>query len=123
MKTNKSVRMSPMYDLNSCFQHKYRDHERVANGSPEVDAMVKNYIGEEWFRQWLEEKVLTFDVNELYANVKKDSNIEVPEIYQKDFSNRLNRNIQKVRNVYLENCKENNKSANKAEFPEDNGGR
>lgn len=96
----RNVRLAPMYDLESCLQDKYINSLREINGSTELSNFISHYSKEEWFNEWINDKVFNLDIESVYRGMLETSKITIPDNYRKEFKNKIEQSINTIRNVY-----------------------
>lgn len=96
----RNVKMAPMYDLESCLQDKYRNDFREVNGSQDLSDFIKHYSNEEWFNEWINDKVFNLDMNEVYKDIINESKIQIPDNYQEEFNSKIKTSINEIKEVY-----------------------
>lgn len=65
----RNIKMAPMYDLDfSCGNERLCDCniERTINKKSDLKSFVNYYKEEEWFSEWIKEKVLTLQINDIH---------------------------------------------------------
>lgn len=96
----RNVRLAPMYDLESCLQDKYINDLREINGSSELGKFISYYSKEEWFNEWINDKVFNLDMDKVYIGVQETSKTTMPDNYRKEFTNEIKESINTIRKVY-----------------------
>ena len=96
----RNVKLAPMYDLESCLQDKYMNDLREINGSSELSKFISYYSKEEWFNEWINDKVFNIDMDKVYIGVKETSKTTMPDNYRKEFTNEIKESINTIRKVY-----------------------
>ena len=89
-----------MYDFEYCLQDKYEVSRREINGSRELDKFIKYYSQEEWFNEWVYNKVFNLDMESVYRGVLETSKITIPDNYRKEFENRIGQSINTIKIIY-----------------------
>ena len=96
----RNVKLAPMYDFEYCLQDKYEVSKREINGSENLNEFIKYYSKEEWFNEWIHNRVLNLDMDNVYKGVLDTCKISVPNNYKEEFKNRIEQSINTIRNVY-----------------------
>ena len=102
----RNVKMAPMYDLESCLQDKYINELREMNGNVELSEFINNYLKEEWFNEWIKDKVLNLDMSEVYKDTINESKINIPNNYQEEFNNKIKNSIDEIKEAYNKEIKQ-----------------
>lgn len=96
----RNVKLAPMYDFEYCLQDKYEVSKREINGSRELDKFIKYYSQEEWFNEWVYNKVFNLDMESVYRGMLETSKITIPDNYRKEFENRIGQSINTIKSIY-----------------------
>lgn len=101
----RNVKIAPMYDFEYNLQDKYTVEERTINENKDIDEFINHYSKEEWFNEWINDKVLKLDMEEVYKSVLETSKITIPNQYRKEFKNKTEQSINKIKNIYNKDIK------------------
>lgn len=96
----RNVKLAPMYDFEYCLQDKYEVSRREINGSEQLSEFVKYYSNKEWFDDWIHNRVLNLDMENVYRGVLAISKINVPDNYKEEFKGKIQQSINTIKNVY-----------------------
>lgn len=68
----KTVKLAPLYDYDFCCENQsYKDSKRTINGKSNLSDFINYYKKYPWFEQWLKEKVLTLNIDEILSKYDK----------------------------------------------------
>ena len=79
---DKTARMAPVYDLDCCCEiGKRGNHMRKTDDGSIVslDAFMRQYENEEWFKKYVEELTKRLDIEQAFADAQKETKFEIPE--------------------------------------------
>ena len=95
IKSNNGIEAAPMYDFDFCCGNDKSGKSFLeVDGQTDLEALVKHYIEVPWFRKWLENTVLTLDVEKALQqdeNTNHHFNDESIKYYVQYFNKQKNR--------------------------------
>lgn len=95
--------MAPVYDLDcSCDISKKLPKQRIcANGGFGINSFIKQFGEEDWFKQYIQEIIQSFDIEKAFEQAKKATNIEIPKSYQEKYKTFFAQRMQEVKEAYF----------------------
>ena len=85
---DKTARMAPVYDLDCCCEiGKRGNHMRKTDDGSIVslDAFMRQYENEEWFKKYVEELTKRLDIEQAFADAQKETKFEIPKKYKEKY--------------------------------------
>ena len=118
-KTNR-VRIAPVYDIDcSCDLNKRNKKMRKTDDGSlvSIESFIEQYKDKEWFKDYIEKVIENFDVREAINDMRKETNIDLPEKLKEHYMNFFGQRFielkQAYQKVYIEktsDIKENERS-------------
>lgn len=85
---DRRARISPIYDLDCCCEMgKAGKYMRTTNNGSTIvlDDFIRQYAGEEWFKDYIEEILGKLDIEKALLDSKNKTNFEIPEEYKEKY--------------------------------------
>lgn len=93
----RNVRMAPLYDFDFCCGNELRFKcERKVDGCTDIEALVKYYINEPWFKSWINDTILNLDLKKALTEQKCKNQMDYNTEFYKNF---FEKQLSKVRNA------------------------
>ena len=89
-----------MYDFEACLQDKYVYDERKINNKTDLKEFIAYYSKEKWFDEWVNDKILNLNMDEVYKDILKTSKIDIPDNYKNKFKENIEQSISNIKNIY-----------------------
>lgn len=116
-----TLKLAPIYSFDYCsgVESSGKSHHRVLHKKEDVETFIQEYADEEWFRKWIKEKVITLDIDKAINDMKNETGMNLTEKENEYYKFSLKRNLDRIKNAYMQVFGESDSPKRVKEEPED----
>lgn len=99
---DKYLHLAPVYSYDFCsgVELSSKSHHRVIRKNKEdIESFMLEYGDESWFKQWIQEKVLTIDVNQAVIDMERKTSVTLTDQEKEYYNFIINKFLEKIKKV------------------------
>lgn len=99
---DKNLYLAPVYSYDFCsgVELSSKSYHRVIRKNKEdIESFMLEYGDESWFKQWIQEKVLTIDVNQAVIDMERKTSITLTDKEKEYYNFIINKFLEKIKKV------------------------